>query len=60
MAKQSHVKSKRKLLNPLFHLQTKKEDDSQLTQGMIKVVRRTGQLNLSGRSLATGENAFFF
>lgn len=59
MAKQSQVKSKRKLLNPVFHLQTKKEDDSQLTRGMIKVVRKTGQLNLSGRSLATGKNALW-
>lgn len=55
MAKQSQVKSKRKLLNPVFHQQTKEEDDRQLTEGMIKVVRKTGQLNLSRRSLATGE-----
>lgn len=54
MAKQSQVKSRRKLLNPIFHLQTKKEDDSVLTQGMIKVVRKSGQLNLSGRSLVNG------
>lgn len=54
MAKQSQVKSRRKLLNPVFHLQTKQEDDNQLTKGMIKVVRRTGQLNLSGRGLGTG------
>ncbi|XP_044260698.1 leucine-rich repeat-containing protein 40-like isoform X2 [Tribolium madens] len=52
MAKQSNVKSRRKLLNPVFHLQSKEEDDSQLTRGIIKIVRRTGQLNLSGRSLA--------
>ncbi|KAI4461761.1 leucine rich repeat [Holotrichia oblita] len=32
MAKQSQVKSRRKLLNPVFHLQTKQEDDSQLTK----------------------------
>lgn len=54
MAKASHVKSRRKLLNPVFHVQTKEEDDSHLTKGMIKIVRRTGQLNLSGRGLATG------
>lgn len=54
MAKQSAVRSRRKLINPVFHLQTKEEDDSQLTNGMIKTVRRTGQLNLSGRSLAHG------
>lgn len=54
MAKQSQVKSRRKLLNPVFHQQTKKEEDSQLTRGMIKIVRRTGQLNLTGRNLANG------
>ncbi|KAI4461767.1 leucine rich repeat containing protein [Holotrichia oblita] len=59
MAKQSQVKSRRKLLNPVFHLQTKQEDDSQLTKGMIKVVRRTGQLNLSGRGLATVPMSIF-
>lgn len=59
MAKQSQVKSKRKLLNPIFHLQTEEDDDSQLTKGMIKIVRRTGQLNLSGRSLATVPNRMF-
>ncbi|RZC39469.1 leucine-rich repeat-containing protein 40-like [Asbolus verrucosus] len=56
MAKQSNVKSRRKLINPVFHLQTKEEDDSQLTKGMIKIVRRTGQLNLSGRNLAHDED----
>lgn len=55
MAKQSNVKSRRKLINPVFHLQTKEEDDSQLTKGIIKIVRRTGQLNLSGRNLANGK-----
>lgn len=56
MEKQSQVKSRRKLLNPVFHLQTKKEEDSQLSRGMIKIVRRTGELNLSGRNLANGLN----
>uniref|UniRef100_A0A1Y1KX67 Disease resistance R13L4/SHOC-2-like LRR domain-containing protein n=3 Tax=Photinus pyralis TaxID=7054 RepID=A0A1Y1KX67_PHOPY len=59
MAKQSQVKSKRKLLNPIFHLQTDEEDDNQLSNGMIKIVRRTGQLNLSGCSLATVPNRMF-
>lgn len=58
MAKQFPVKSRRKLLNPVFHLQTKKEDENQLTKGMIKVVRKSGQLNLSGRSLASGIRKF--
>lgn len=59
MAKQSQVKAKRKLLNPIFHLQTKNEDDKLLTKGLIKVVRRTGQLNLSGRGLATVPTRMF-
>lgn len=50
--KEASVRSRRKILNPMFHLQTKEEDDSQLSQGMIKVVLKTGQLNLSGRGLA--------
>lgn len=55
----SQVKSQRKQLNPVFHLQSKDEDDNQLTNGMIKVVRKTGQLNLSGRTLATGFIKYF-
>lgn len=55
MAKQSQVKSRRKLLNPVFHLQTKEEEDGVLSRGLIKIVRRTGQLNLSGRNLTAGE-----
>lgn len=55
MNKQSRVKSSRKALNPVFHLQTKKEDDGALSQGMIKAARKNGQLNLSGRGLACGK-----
>ena len=54
MADQTRAKSRRKLLNPVFHFQTKQEDDSQLSDGMIKVVRKTGQLNLSGRGMSSG------
>ncbi|GJQ71783.1 hypothetical protein Trydic_g11476 [Trypoxylus dichotomus] len=53
------MESRRKLVHPVFHLQTKEEDDSQLTKGMIKVVRRTGQLNLSGRGLVTVPTSIF-
>ncbi|KAL3268782.1 hypothetical protein HHI36_007880 [Cryptolaemus montrouzieri] len=53
MAKQSLVKNKRKILNPVFHLQTKDEEEKVITREMIKAVRRTGSLNLSGRSLTT-------
>ncbi|KRT78958.1 hypothetical protein AMK59_7353 [Oryctes borbonicus] len=59
MAKASQIKSRRKLVQPVFHLQTKEEDDSQLTKGMMKVVRRTGQLNLSGRGMATVPKSIF-
>lgn len=59
MAKQSQVKARRKLINPVFHFQTKQEDDGQLTTGMIKVVRKTGQLNLSGRGLASVPKGMF-
>lgn len=54
MAKQSQVKSRRKFFNPVFHQQTKLEENNQLSRGMIKTVRRTGQLNLSGRNLGNG------
>lgn len=53
MAKQSQVKSRRKVLNPIFHLQTKSEDDGKLSIALLKNARKTGQLNLSGRSLLT-------
>lgn len=54
MSKQSQVKSRRKLLNPVFHQQTKQEENNELSRGLIKIVRRTGQLNLSGRNLGNG------
>ncbi|CAH0554418.1 unnamed protein product [Brassicogethes aeneus] len=52
MEKQSKVKSRKKLINPVFHLQTKEDDDGYITKDVIKSVRKTGQLNLSGRHLA--------
>lgn len=42
-------------LNPLFHKQNKKEDEGQLSLGLIKQARNSGSLNLSGRGLATGK-----
>lgn len=46
--------NRKKNLNPVFHLQNKKEDESQLSKGMIKAARNSGCLNLSGRALASG------
>lgn len=41
-------------LNPVFHLQTKSEDNRQLSLELIKQARKTGCLNLSGRLLTSG------
>ncbi|XP_046390373.1 leucine-rich repeat-containing protein 40-like isoform X2 [Ischnura elegans] len=40
-------------LNPVFHLQTKECDAKELSPHLIKLARRSGQLNLSGRGLGT-------
>lgn len=42
-------------LNPVFHKQSKIEDEGQLSLGLIKQARNSGSLNLSGRGLATGK-----
>lgn len=39
----------------VFHLQDKKADDNELSIGLIKSAKRTGQLTLSNRGLGTGE-----
>lgn len=46
--------NRKKNLNPVFHLQNKKEDEGQLSKGMIKIARKSGCLNLSGRALSSG------
>lgn len=51
----SKVKSRRKIVNPLFHLQTKDENDRHITPDVVKRVRSTGQLNLSSKHLSTGK-----
>lgn len=60
MEKQSKVKSRKKYVNPIFHLQTKNEDDSHLTKDIMKTVRQTGQLNLSGKHLSNGRKPKYF
>jgi hypothetical protein len=41
-------------VNPLFHAQNKDADSEELSSHLIKLARKTGQLNLSGRGLASG------
>lgn len=49
------TKSRVKLSNkPIFHLQDKKADESELSLGLIKSAKRTGQLSLCNRGLGTG------
>lgn len=40
---------------PLFHLQDKKADENELSIGLIKSAKRTGQLSLCNRGLGTGK-----
>lgn len=60
MSKRPVVTSRinKKQLNPVFHLQTKKEDADSLSSNLIKQARTSGVLNLSGRGLANGELNF--
>lgn len=41
----------RKTLNPVFHKRGKKEDNNELSKVLIEQARKSGVLNLSGRSL---------
>ncbi|XP_026752116.2 leucine-rich repeat-containing protein 40-like [Galleria mellonella] len=54
MSRRSQTHSKIKVCNKsVFHLQDKKADDNELSTGLIKSAKRTGQLNLSNRGLGT-------
>lgn len=55
MANKNSVRAGRKVLEPIFHLQTKEENDGQLSKALLKNARQTGKLNLSGRSLNLGK-----
>lgn len=57
MAKRNNVKATRKVIDPIFHLQTKEENDGQLSKAIIKNTRQTGKLNLSARSLNMGKSS---
>lgn len=54
MAKRINTKPSRPVLQPIFHLQTKEDNDCQLPRALLKTTRKTGKLNLSGRSLNMG------
>lgn len=55
MSHRAHTKSKIKVCNKsVFHLQDSKADESVLSVGLIKSAKRTGQLSLCNRGLATG------
>lgn len=43
-------------LNPVFHKREKSEDNKELSDKLLKLARKTGTLNLSGRGLATGKS----
>ncbi|XP_076265716.1 leucine-rich repeat-containing protein 40-like isoform X1 [Rhynchophorus ferrugineus] len=59
MEKRTQVKSRRKMISPVFHTQTKNEDEKHLSKEMIKTVRRTGILKLCGKHLATVPEKLF-
>ncbi|XP_075974548.1 leucine-rich repeat-containing protein 40-like [Anticarsia gemmatalis] len=54
MSQRSHIKSRIKVCNKsVFHLQDKKADENELSSGLIKSAKRTGQLSLCNRGLGT-------
>nr|XP_023016542.1 leucine-rich repeat-containing protein 40-like [Leptinotarsa decemlineata] len=59
MSKPSKVKSRRKYISPVFHLQSKDEDDQHITKDVVKNVRKTGHLNLSSKHLASVPDRMF-
>lgn len=54
MSNRAHVKSKIKVCNrSVFNFQDKKDDENELSIGLIKSARRTGQLSLCNRGLGS-------
>ncbi|CAH1646755.1 unnamed protein product [Spodoptera littoralis] len=54
MSNRPHSKSRIKVCNKsVFHLQDKKADENELSVGLIKSAKRTGQLSLCNRGLGT-------
>lgn len=59
MEMRPQVKNRRKMISPVFHTQTKSEDEKHLSKEVIKTVRRTGVLKLCGKHLAIGKHIVF-
>lgn len=56
MSQRTPAKSRVKVCNKsVFHLQDKKADENELSIGLIKSAKRTGQLALCNRGLGTGK-----
>lgn len=56
MSRSQPTKSRIKISNrSVFHLQDNKEDENELSIGLIKSAKRTGQLSLCNRGLGTGK-----
>ncbi|XP_068632359.1 leucine-rich repeat-containing protein 40-like [Battus philenor] len=54
MSRRNHAKSRINVRNKsVFHLQDKKADENELSIGLIKSAKRTGQLSLCNRGLGT-------
>lgn len=49
------VKNRRKLINPVFHLQSQQEDEKHLSKETIKDVKKTGVLKLHAKHLSSGK-----
>jgi hypothetical protein len=48
----------RKKINPVFHTRNQGADSKELSSHLIKLARKSGQLNLSGRGIASGTACF--
>lgn len=56
MSRRTPIKSRVKACNKsVFHLQDKKTDENELSIGLIKSAKRTGQLSLCNRGLGSGK-----
>jgi hypothetical protein len=45
-------------MNPVFHTRNQDADSKELSLHLIKLARKSGQLNLSGRGIASGTACF--
>ncbi|XP_050303394.1 leucine-rich repeat-containing protein 40-like [Anthonomus grandis grandis] len=57
--KGSKMKNRRKMITPVFHVQTQVEDEQHFTKEFIKEVKRTGVINLHGKHLSTVPDKLF-